>query len=82
MTAYPGVAQIRPRPHVDSRWQEHAVCTDVNPNIFFDPNRYDDALAVCKGCPVKKPCAQLGRGQADGVWGGKIHQRYKQGRTG
>jgi hypothetical protein len=61
-------------------WQELAACVDANPNIFFDPARYRDALAVCKECPVQKPCHELGRGQADGVWGGRVHQKY-QGRS-
>ena len=71
------------RPHFNTHrrtntgWQELAACVDANPNIFFDSDRYDDALAICKGCPVQKPCHEYGRGQADGVWGGKVHQKYK-----
>jgi len=76
MTAFPGVPQIRSRPRHDTTWQEHARCVDANPRIFFDPARYGEALAVCAGCPVQAPCRELGRGQADGVWGGRVHQRY------
>jgi hypothetical protein len=82
VSGHPGVPQMRPmrpRPRIDTRWQEHAACVDANPNIFFDPDRYTEALAVCARCPVQArlPCRELGRGQADGVWGGRIHQKYK-----
>jgi hypothetical protein len=77
MSGHPGVPQMRPRPRYDTHWQEHAACVDANPNIFFDPDRYNEALAVCATCPVQAPCRELGRGQADGVWGNRIHQKYK-----
>lgn len=80
MTAYPGVAQIRKRPHRDARWQDHAACVDANPRIFFDPDRYADALLVCRECPVKAPCRELGRG-VEGVWGGRIHRRKSKDST-
>ncbi len=68
---------MRPKRRRDTTWQEHAACVDANPAIFFDPDRYADALLVCRECPVQAPCRELGRGQADGVWGNRIHQRYK-----
>lgn len=72
MVAKPGVAQFRPRPTIDSRWMEHAACVDENPEIFFDPDRYGEALQVCRGCPVREPCRELGKGNGEGVWGGYV----------
>jgi hypothetical protein len=59
-------------------WQEHAACVDFNPAIFFNPDRYTEALSVCAACPVQAPCRELGRGQGDGVWGGKVHQQRRK----
>jgi hypothetical protein len=55
---------------------EHANCADANSAIFFDPARYNQALAVCAECPVKVPCRKLGR-NIEGVWGGRINQKRK-----
>lgn len=72
MVAKPGVAQFRPRPHAYVGWMEHAACVDENPEIFFDPDRYGEALQVCRRCPVRAQCRELGKGQGEGVWGGYV----------
>lgn len=77
MTAYPGVPQIRKRAHTDTSWQDSANCLDANPAIFFDRTRAADALLVCRQCPVKDPCHELGRGAGEGVWGGKAHYKRR-----
>lgn len=83
MPAIKGRAQrphSTPRSRGDDRWQMHAACVDANPSIFFDPDRYTDALAVCAQCPVKDPCRELGQEQpAGGVWGGLVHQGARRG---
>ncbi len=78
MSGHKGIPQMRPKRRHDTGWQEHAACVDANPRIFFEPARFSEALAVCAGCPVQAPCRELGRGQAEGVWGNRIHQRYKR----
>ena len=71
MSARKGVAQASHKPalKMDVNWQQYAACADSNPDIFFDPERYAEALLVCRGCPVKAQCRELGKGQ-EGVWGG------------
>ena len=74
MSARKGIAQAshKPQPKMDWNWQQHAACTDSNPDIFFDPERYGEALLVCRECPVKPQCRELGKGQGEGVWGGRV----------
>lgn len=72
MVAKPGVPQFRSRPAIDTRWQDHAACIDSNPEIFFDPERFGQALQVCRPCPVREQCRELGKGQGEGVWGGYV----------
>lgn len=80
MVAYPGVAQLRFAARTDTTWLARANCVDANPNIFFDPERYGDALAVCAPCPVKEACRKS-RGGADGVWGGHVYARRRRADT-
>lgn len=75
MAAKPGVPQASHRPgrvRPNLSWQEHAACVDSNPEIFFDPDRYEEALQVCRRCPVRVQCRELGKGQGEGVWGGYV----------
>ncbi|GDY28771.1 WhiB family transcriptional regulator [Gandjariella thermophila] len=37
-------------------WRARAACRDEDPAVFDDPDRTDDALAVCAGCPVVEEC--------------------------
>jgi WhiB family redox-sensing transcriptional regulator len=56
-------------------WRESAACAQTDPELFF-PSTGEvprDALRVCAGCEVRKPCLAfaLTQGTAlDGVWGG------------
>lgn len=62
-------------------WQKDARCVDAyDPEIFFDPHRYGEALAFCKECPVVLACRAFGKGQGPGVWGGRV--QYEQSRNG
>ena len=61
------------RPRTDLSWQDKAACTSIDdPDIFFQPDRYPDALQWCDVCPVVTQCQQLGAGMGAGVWGGRI----------
>lgn len=82
MSAKPGVPQAshraaRHRGNLD--WQAHAACRDYDPEMFHDPGRAVEALSVCRGCPVRSPCADLGAG-CSGVWGGQVRYPRKNGR--
>ena len=51
-----------PAPDLESdireKWQDHALCTQVSPHIFF-PRRGEstlDAKLICVGCPVSLTC--------------------------
>lgn len=48
-------------------------CRDVDPELFFPDtgNSYDEARAVCAGCPVQQPCADwaIDAGVRHGMWG-------------
>ncbi len=58
----------------DRRWQEHANCLGVDPDLFF-PERgasTREAKSVCRGCDVRLECLEyaLGHGEKFGIWGG------------
>lgn len=74
------------------------ACGPVNSDDFYAADRTDDecrtvrfedkvaqsrAVATCVGCPVRRECAQLGRDEKWGVWGGLTPvQRKAWRRTG
>lgn len=40
-----------------SKWRAHASCGDLRDDtIFFDPEREQEAKAMCEGCPAKIEC--------------------------
>lgn len=54
-------------------WQERAACAGAeDPEVFFDPTKYAQALLICASCPVKAQCRELGKGMGPGVWGGRV----------
>lgn len=75
MTAYPGIPQIRPRPHRDVGWQEQAACHNTDPEAFFPTvGRYVTvgARRVCGECPVSAECLEYALEHSEwyGIWGG------------
>lgn len=55
-------------------WQDQAACAGLDVNIFF-PDRYHGPAAriannICKRCDVRVQCAEYGRTQPAGIWGG------------
>jgi WhiB family redox-sensing transcriptional regulator len=68
-------------------WQTDANCRAPGMlDLMYDPERVDQAKAVCRGCPVIGPCAEwaLERQEPFGVWGGSTaaerHALLKKGR--
>jgi WhiB family redox-sensing transcriptional regulator len=64
-------------------WRRFARCRGLATGVadpFFDPDREDDALAVCRLCPVQHPCLAyaIRTGQVYGVWGGKRPQELRR----
>lgn len=54
-------------------WQERARCRDTDTEVFFDPERYPEAFAVCGGCEVSSECYNFAsKHDAVGVWGGRL----------
>ena len=60
-------------------WRHHALCRDVDPELFFPIGntgpallQIDEAKQVCQRCSVMDSCLQwaLESGQDSGVWGG------------
>jgi WhiB family redox-sensing transcriptional regulator len=60
-------------------WRHHALCRDVDPELFFPIGntgpalvQIDEAKQVCQRCSVLDSCRQwaLDSGQDAGVWGG------------
>lgn len=56
-------------------WQEHALCTQVDTDLFFPEKDQSSSQAcgVCRACPVIDDCLQyaLDHRELYGVWGGK-----------
>jgi WhiB family redox-sensing transcriptional regulator len=73
------LAPVTPR-----RWQDAALCAQVDPDIFF-PERGESTRApkqVCAGCPVRLPCLDYALEHegiaAHGIWGG-LSERERRG---
>jgi len=83
MTAYPGVAQLKARPHRNTAWQEQALCREVPAEWF--PAKGDvwaaaAAKRVCKLCPVIGDCLDyaLTNDEYAGVWGGLSERERRE----
>lgn len=67
-------------------WQEKAVCSLADPEIFF-PERGGSsraARAVCDECPVRMECLEyaLDNKEQFGIWGGTSERERRQLRRG
>lgn len=58
------------------RWQDAALCAEVDPDLFFPETGEpaEPAKQVCAGCPVREPCLDYALEHAAigawGIWGG------------
>jgi WhiB family transcriptional regulator, redox-sensing transcriptional regulator len=57
---------------VDRNWALRARCREDGPELFYDPERADEARLLCAACPVRSYCLQtaLAIGETEGIWGG------------
>ena len=67
---------------VDASWRNRAVCTTVDPELFFPTTGRspDAAKQVCASCPVRPECldAALWYGDTFGVWGATTRHERQQ----
>ena len=64
----------------DSRWQDQALCAQVDPEIMYPEKGVSarPAKRICASCPVKAECLSyaLDHDERFGVWGGTTeHER-------
>jgi len=54
-------------------WRYRAACRG-NSELFFDPDRWGEARAICVSCPVYRECASYRDNHANqlhgGIWAG------------
>ena len=71
---------MRPRPS----WMEgpDLPCqTHGDPDLWFEAGcgkdarqRREEAITICGTCPMQQPCAEFGRGESSGIWGGVMRE--------
>lgn len=62
-------------------WWQHAACRGMGFDLFFDPTREQQALAICRsGCTVLDQCLDgaLDSGDRDGVRGGLTGEQRRK----
>lgn len=79
---------VRARPSVatgaatDPGWRNRAACSGSDVELFHDPEREAEALAVCAGCPVTDPCLDAALavpvGSDVGIWGHTVAQTRRR----
>jgi WhiB family redox-sensing transcriptional regulator len=68
-------------------WHAQAACAGMGAELFF-PEKQGwgsvltgrEAKAICESCPVRAPCAEAGRHERFGIWGGQLAGRHNEGR--
>jgi len=53
---------------VTADWRDLAACRGMDTDIFFNKDRYQEAVTVCRSCPVILRCKEAGKDE-QGVWG-------------
>jgi hypothetical protein len=58
------------------KWQDEALCTQVDPELWFPVDRAHEAqkvaaaLSICGRCTVRTPCLTAGLHHTHGIWAG------------
>lgn len=60
-------------------WYEKAACRGMGADIFYSEDHVDqrEAQAVCVRCDVRAECAEAGRRERHGRWGGLSERQRK-----
>jgi hypothetical protein len=64
-------------------WHRQAACRGKGNRLFF-PDRGDSLLPakeLCSNCPVLDSCAEAGRSETTGIWGGLSGRQRRQERS-
>lgn len=58
-------------------WMARGLCREVDPDIFFPSQGESSARAkrICVRCEVREQCAEWGKDENFGVWGGRQRDR-------
>jgi WhiB family redox-sensing transcriptional regulator len=85
VSTHPGVpnttSHLGIREEQDETWKAHALCAQVDPEIFFPHagDRAREAKDICAACPVTAAClAYALRHYEAGIWGGKTEYERRQ----
>ena len=64
-------------------WQDDAACRGMGTDVFFPlpGGRAEAAQRVCSRCPVRSWCADYGRDEQHGIWGGVLRDPPSPERT-
>ena len=59
-------------PNKEGGEADEALCSDYDPDWWFDDASYGRAVEVCQRCPLRSRCLNqaLNAGETAGVWGG------------
>lgn len=67
----------------DASWRQEANCQGIPVDAFFSTNQ-DDVINIrrhiCGPCPVREQCAEFGKDEPYGIYGGETPQERKEGR--
>ena len=66
----------------ETAWQDRALCTQVDPEIFFPEKGGStrEAKRVCQACEVRAECLEyaLGIDERHGIWGGMSERERRR----
>lgn len=63
-------------------WMQDALCSQTDPDLWFDPGRSLEAAVACQRCPVLEQCAEYAVGYSTqyGVIGGMTPAERRRAR--
>ena len=61
-------------------WIEQAACHSAATDLWYDPQTYPEARAVCRRCPVQDDCLEHAMSVPEryGMWGGLSPRRREK----
>ena len=61
-------------------WAEVAACRGMGPALWYPPRGEDPrpAQRICADCPVQAECADAGRSERWGIWGGTTERERRR----